>query len=535
MNALTSRAAGRLSCRAAVSALFAGALCAPVGAQVITLSENYPSAVIGGMLRMTVQGAPPSAPLILGLGSGTSLWDPPLRLSLGDLYFPPVFVVPMGVANWRGIGGLDLPVPNSPGLKGTMLLAQALDGVGLSLSNAIGVNFGPASVLSSPNPATGGGFGVSVAVGDFRGSPHLDIAVGAAGETVGSVRWAGRVYVFEGPSFTNVTTLQANVPEYLGWFGHALAALDFDGDGKTDLAVGEPKRDSPTVGPDTGRVLVFGHPVQPTSSTALVAPVPQQYDYLGWSLAGADLDQTRGDEVIAGAPHDGGVSSRVLQRVEVFSRSRHLLTLLDPTPGPSTFGRSVAAGDTNADGRPEILVGDRLSNNAGKAGEVHLFRSNGSLVATIRNPYPQGGNFGWTVAIGDLNADSKGDLLVGAPGPARAAYAFFGPSFTNPRPRRLPAFAAGPFSSGGRSVLIADVNGDNRKDALVTANLSRTSSSPALSFYLGPGQKASGFMSPPLPSCMPGGWSLAAGDLNGDGNDEVVAGEVSSGRALIFW
>lgn len=78
----------------------------------------------------------------------------------------------------------------------------------------------------------GASLGWSVAVGDFLGSADLDVAVGAAGENLGIVNAAGRVYVFEGPQFANVVGITAPLPEIGGGFGRALVAADFDGDGR---------------------------------------------------------------------------------------------------------------------------------------------------------------------------------------------------------------------------------------------------------------------------------------------------------------
>jgi len=82
--------------------------------------------------------------------------------------------------------------------------------------------------------------GLSTSVGDFNADGTLDVAMGApnAGD------YQGRVYVVAGPfssaspKFVTGGYFVASSTEVDGQFGMQVAALDFDGDGHTDLAVG---------------------------------------------------------------------------------------------------------------------------------------------------------------------------------------------------------------------------------------------------------------------------------------------------------
>ncbi|MEL6445077.1 MAG: T9SS type A sorting domain-containing protein [Bacteroidota bacterium] len=96
-----------------------------------------------------------------------------------------------------------------------------------------------------------GQFGFALASGDFNGDGRDDLAVGAPGVDffVGTTD-AGVVYTLEGTSGGLGTTvgisLAANfdslpgTPDANGRFGSALASGDFDGDGRDDIAIGEP-------------------------------------------------------------------------------------------------------------------------------------------------------------------------------------------------------------------------------------------------------------------------------------------------------
>ncbi len=109
------------------------------------------------------------------------------------------------------------------------------------------------------------GFGSSLVVADLTGDRLDDLAVGAPGETVGEAVGAGAVHVFDattgglvfGPDQV-LSQAQRRVPnrgESGDAFGHAVAAVDTDGDGRRDLVVGVAREDLRRVD-DVGLVLV---------------------------------------------------------------------------------------------------------------------------------------------------------------------------------------------------------------------------------------------------------------------------------------
>ncbi len=97
-------------------------------------------------------------------------------------------------------------------------------------------------------------FGESLATGDFDGDGFADLAIGVPGEDVGAIGNAGAVNVIFGSpaglSTAPATTANAiwtqgdlgsSDDEASDEFGHALAAGDFNADGRDDLAVGTPR------------------------------------------------------------------------------------------------------------------------------------------------------------------------------------------------------------------------------------------------------------------------------------------------------
>jgi hypothetical protein len=101
-------------------------------------------------------------------------------------------------------------------------------------------------------------FGSSLATGDYNGDGYSDLAIGVPGESVGTVLYSGAVEILYGSS-SGLRPTQAGdgsgrtdqlwhqnsqgVEEFAqgtDMFARSLAAADFNGDGKDDLAIGVP-------------------------------------------------------------------------------------------------------------------------------------------------------------------------------------------------------------------------------------------------------------------------------------------------------
>ena len=278
-------------------------------------------------------------------------------------------------------------------------------------------------------------FGAALArAGDVNEDGFADIAIGAPGSADGD---AGRVQLFRGglggfgaPAWSG-STFEAGSDS-----GSAIASGDVNGDGLTDVVSAAPSyvgglgSDVPGA-PSIGRVDLYLGPGP--SAGALFLSV----DYVvgvgtnegfGTSIALADLDADGFDDLVVGAPfYDAGEDFELQEQGRVYAFRWNAAAesfddvpvTLEGLPGRSLFGLSVsAAGDTDGDGIEEVLVGAPgaffsegaavLYEGAPGFGLVEIWRREGTENAE---------EMGTSVAGGfDLNRDGFSDVAVGRPG-----------------------------------------------------------------------------------------------------------------------
>ncbi|KPK47345.1 MAG: hypothetical protein AMJ77_03470 [Dehalococcoidia bacterium SM23_28_2] len=273
--------------------------------------------------------------------------------------------------------------------------------------------------LDTPTPQEGANFGHSLAVGDVNNDGNADIAVGSYQEDVGGNADQGRAYVFSGADGSLLFTLDTPNPQGDAYFGHSLAVGEVNGDGKPDIAVGAPMED---VGgnADQGRAYVFSGGDASLLLT-LDTPGPQALSWFGYSLAMGDVNSDSKADIAVGAHTEDVAGTTDQGRVYVFSGADGSLLFTLDTPNPQAyawFGVSVAVGEVNADGKADIAVGaygEDVGGN-GSQGRAYVFSgADGSLLFTLDTPNPWWGSyFGRSLALGQVNDDNKGDIAVGA-------------------------------------------------------------------------------------------------------------------------
>ncbi len=294
--------------------------------------------------------------------------------------------------------------------------------------------------------------GSALASGDLNGDGFDDLVIGALYSYSGSGSHAGRVYVLFGgevfPPQWDLSTDSADVIIAGGGSGYrlgeAVACGEINGDGIADLVVSAPYADTPNA-TDGGEVYVFwgndnwDTEIELQSQPAdLTVQAEATSNHLGVAIATGDVNGDANDDLLIGTPQAnpaGRLLAGIVYLVYGESSMPDTINLSNVSAdvqilgaeSGDRLGTGVAIGDMNIDGHQDIIVGApyAASVNGGDAGEIYVIAGASYLDPTfdLNSRPPEmlvsgaalNDYTGSALAVGDVNADGHGDLLIGVP------------------------------------------------------------------------------------------------------------------------
>ncbi|MCX4905942.1 FG-GAP-like repeat-containing protein [Streptomyces sp. NBC_00878] len=378
-------------------------------------------------------------------------------------------------------GGIDLPV------RGAHTYGFNGDSAGIAVlgdfEGAAATSTTPAKAAGKPSRAALESVARVAAwkLGQYGGNPSGQVTLTAAADT--GVWKAGQQATLNTISGhrdgfatacpgKNLYTKLSEIRRYASSPGKnsAIPTADFNRDGISDLAAGVPKASS-----DVGNVVIVPGGLNGPASASKVK--------LTQSSAGVPGVSEKGDQ----------------------------------------WGAATAWGDINADGYADLAIGapgeDDGTGHADRGAVTILYGpkfDTGADTMALGDDYePAGARFGATVAVGDFNADGKADVFTAATGTGGNWAARFNDGHE----------VAGDLTTASGALAYADATtGDFNRDGYADVALNYRDASGVGRVTWFKGSKSLG-LSKVSTISVKGGRSIAAGDVNGNGYDDIVIGQ----------
>ncbi|WP_367125288.1 FG-GAP and VCBS repeat-containing protein [Streptomyces phytohabitans] len=333
----------------------------------------------------------------------------------------------------------------------------------------------PGAPAAPDAPARAGAQPAGVAPdADFNGDGYADQLLTAPAATVAGKAEAGYVAVVYGSPagadtghrqvVSQATDGVPGDPAAQAWWGYRSVARDLDGDGRTDLAVQDPNSENVTV--------VWGSAEGLTGGTELAADLRTD----GNDLVGGDFDGDGHADLVAGDPDDEDtVGMRVLYGP--FTRDGHAARTSDLTTDKIFGPVDLVAGDVTGDGADDLVSTHAFE----EMSERSLFWKGGKDgLADKSTPFDAAAS----ATVGDVDGDRYGDLVI----------------------RTVPGGVVEnlPYDHGTLKVIYGSKDGLSTRTAKIDQNSAGV-----------PGANEDGDQF---------GYSLSAGDVNGDGIADIAVG-----------
>jgi FG-GAP repeat protein len=354
---------------------------------------------------------------------------------------------------------------------------------------------GTGLVLGAALVVAGGGTAHAAPSGvwaDFNGDGYRDVVVADPSATVEGQHNAGAVSVlYGGPHGVNPGSASWYYPGYHGvpgtpaaghGFGGATAIGDLDRDGYADLVVSSPAdatRSQPTPltilwggpgGPGgTVTTLAYPGPVDPASGGVL----------FGTSLKVADFNGDGRPDLAVGTPDYYGTATASGSVLVFTSVTRTGAAHHYALPSPGNTRINVTAGDVTGDHVSDLVVQCDFHDPDSDADTLHTVLYKATRSGLVKAATLPGGD---SAAIGDIDHDGIGDIVIGHPEDSRGQpggriTVVYGSASGLPGTGRAtrvfyqgtPGVPGAPEGGDrfGFAVALGDINGDGSKDLAI--------------------------------------------------------------------
>lgn len=342
--------------------------------------------------------------------------------------------------------------------------------------------------LSAATTATAAPSGLD---GDFNGDGYRDVAIAAPIAKISGKTGAGYVAVVYGTKSGLDTTKRQIIsqatagipgtPEASEYFGDRLTTGDLDGDGYTDIVVGVHGEQIGSTDDSGALTVLWGGATGIKSGTDISSPLPSNRNELGWSVATGDFDGD-GDTDLA-AVNLAFPELNVFNGPITRAGKASSLKSIDTYEQTGINSDRLIAGNVNGDGATDLLVMGQEETSSGDYRTRSVLYT-GNATSTLKAGKKLAG--GYAGVIADVNKDGYGDIVTGN---------FMEKSTSDPNGGL----------GGAVTVTYGAATGLSTRAAVKFTQDSASVPGTAKKFDFF-------------------GWSLSAGDVNGDGYADIAVG-----------